>query len=149
MEHTAHSPHAYMSGYHPTQMQPRTAFNAGSLNLEIPLEARLSQLSSLQRQTLLAHPAATDTCPNTTSSLSTSSPLHNRMPSSSAPRPDQSPNLEVILGMISALSLRETRALAAYISPSDVDQSRPTGMACPLEIDLLHDTGSSLRSSRC
>jgi hypothetical protein len=119
-------PHVYMSGYQPIPMQAWTDVNTGNDNLAMSLEARLSQLSSLQRQTVLAHLAATDARPDTTSSSSPSFPPHE-ISSNSMPRPS---NLEAILGMISTLSPTETRALAAYISRSSgVNQLTPADMA--------------------
>jgi hypothetical protein len=119
------APNVYVSGYQPIPMQPWTDIDRGSHNLAISLEARLSQLTSLERQTVLAHLVVADTA----SSSSLSFPPHG-ISSNSMPRPDQSPDVEVILDTIPALSLTETRALAAYINRTyDVDQSTPAGTA--------------------
>jgi len=102
-------------------MQLLPDINPGSLGLAIPLEHRLSPLTSLQRQMVLAYLAATDTArPHTdTSGSSTPFTQHSQLlPSSFPSRPDPSPNLEALLGMISALSRTETRVLAA----SDADR---------------------------
>jgi len=95
------------------QMLPRTNLNAGSLT-SISLEA--GRLTSVQRQTVLAHLAAADTHPDITSNYDTSSTsrsiqVRNRMPSSPTPRPDPSPNVEAILNTISTLNNAEARAL--------------------------------------
>jgi hypothetical protein len=120
------TPDVYVSGYQRVPMQPWTDIDRGSHNRAISLEARLSQLTSLERQTILAHLVASDT----TSGLSPSFPLHNGISSNSMPRPDPSSDVEAILDTIPALSLTETRALAAYINSTyDIDQSIPAGTA--------------------
>ena len=119
-----HMPPVYMSEYQPTPMQPWTDANASGHTVAEALEVRISQLSSLQRQTVLALLAATDRPPGAASSSSTP---YDQVPWTHA---NQSSNLEAILGMISSLRPSETQALIASLNhTSDVNQSTPLGPA--------------------